>query len=54
MLHKFGILEKVETGIIGLTRESLTSAQLYTLDKTPIRRKMTNCHFFEIESKLYM
>ena len=54
MLHKFGILEKVETGVIGLTRESLTSAQLYTLDRTPIRRKMTNCHFFEIEAKLYM
>ena len=54
VLHKFGILEKVETGMIGLTQESLTSAQLYTLNRNLIRRKMTNCHFFEIEAKLYI
>jgi len=54
MLHKFGILEKVRTGKIGLTRESITSGQLYTIERDSLRRKMVNSHVTEIEAKLYL
>ena len=54
MLHKFGILEIVRTGKIGLTTESLTSGQLYKTERELIRRKMTNSHVLEIETKLYL
>ncbi len=54
MLHKFGILEKVQTGSIGLTRESLTTGQLYTVEQDLIRRKMVDSHISELETKLYL
>jgi acetolactate synthase-1/3 small subunit len=54
MLHKFGILEIVRTGKIGLTTESLTSGQLYKTEREELRRKMTNSHVLEIETKLYL
>lgn len=54
MLHKFGILEIVRTGKIGLNTESLTSGQLYKTEREVIRRKMTNSHILEIETKLYL
>lgn len=54
MLHKFGILEIVRTGKIGLSTESLTSGQLYKTERELLRRKMTNSHMLEIESKLYL
>lgn len=54
MLHKFGILEIVRTGKIGLTTESLTSGQLYKTEREIIRRKMTNSHLLDIENKLYL
>ena len=54
MLHKFGILEKIRTGTIGITRESLAAGQLYTIDRDPIRRKMLDSHISEIEAKLYL
>ena len=54
MLHKFGILEKVQTGSIGLTRESLTTGQLYTVEQELTRRKMVDSHISELETKLYL
>jgi acetolactate synthase I/III small subunit len=54
MLYKFGILEKVRTGTVGLTRESLTTGQLYTVDRDTIRRKMIDSHVSELETKFYL
>ena len=54
MLYKFGILEKVRTGIVGLTRESLTTGQLYTVDRDMVRRKMIDSHISELEMKFYL
>jgi acetolactate synthase-1/3 small subunit len=54
LLHQFGILEKIRTGVIGLATESLTTGQLYTVENDSIRRKMINSHVTEIETKLYL
>ena len=54
MLYKCGILEKVRTGTVGLTRESLTTGQLYTVDRDTIRRKMIDSHVSELETKFYL
>ena len=54
MLHKFGIIEKIRTGIIGITRESLITGQLYNINHDQIRRKMLDSHITEIEAKLYL
>lgn len=54
MLHKFGILEKVRTGKIGITRESLAAGQLYTIDRENLRRKILDSHVAEIEAKIYL
>ena len=54
MLHKFGILEKVRTGKIGMIRESLAAGQLYTIDRDQIRRKILDSHIAEIEAKIYL
>lgn len=54
ILHKFGILEKVRTGKIGITRESLAAGQLYTIDREHLRRKIFDSHTSEIEAKIYL
>ena len=54
MLHKFGILEKVRTGKIGITRESLCAGQLYTKDRDHIRRRILDSHITELEAKVYL
>ena len=54
MLHKFGVLEKVRTGKIGITRESLAVGQLYTIDREPLRRQILDSHITEIEAKIYL
>lgn len=54
MLNKFGILEKVRTGKIGISRESISAGQLYTIAKDNLRRKLINFHVSEIEAKLYL
>ena len=54
MLHKFGVLEKVQTGKIGITRESLAVGQLYTIDRESIRRQILDSHITEIEAKIYL
>ena len=54
ILHKFGVLEKVRTGKIGITRESLAVGQLYTIDREPTRRQILGSHIAEIEAKIYI
>ena len=54
ILHKFGVLEKVRTGKIGITRESLAVGQLYTIDREPTRRQILGSHMSEIEAKIYI
>ena len=54
VLHKFGVLEKIRTGKIGITRESLAAGQLYTIDREHIRRRILNSHIAEIEAKIYL
>ncbi len=54
MLYKFGVLEKVRTGTVGITRESLTTGQLYTVERDTIRRKMIDSHVSELETKFYL
>ena len=54
MIHKFGILEKVRTGKIGLSLESVVGGQLYTIQREGLRQKLIKPHVHEIESKLYL
>jgi acetolactate synthase I/III small subunit len=54
MVHEFGIIEKIRTGRIGLTRESITTGQLYTVERDRLRRKMVNSHVSELEAKVYL
>ena len=54
ILHKFGILEKIRTGIIGITHESFIVGQLYTMESEQVRRKILSCHIIEIEAKFYL
>ena len=54
ILHKFGVLEKVRTGKIGITRESLAVGQLYTIDREPTRRQILDSHIAEIEARIYI
>ena len=54
ILHKFGVLEKVRTGKIGLTRESLAVGQLYTIDREHTRRQSLDSHIAEIEPTIYI
>ena len=54
MLHKFGVLEKVKTGIIGLLTESVTVGKIYTVNREIIRRRIINCHVLELEQKIYL
>jgi len=52
--HRFGILEKVRTGKIGLSKESITSSQLYTVQRDRLRRRMVNTHVTDLENKMYL
>ena len=54
MLNKFGILEKVRTGNIAITRESLVTGQIYTIDREHIRRKIVESNITEIDAKIYL
>ena len=54
MIHKFGMLEKVRTGKIGLSKESIVGGQLYTVHRDRLRRKMINTHVVELENKMYL
>jgi len=54
LIHKFGILEKVRTGKIGLSKESITSSQLYTVQRDRLRRRMVNTHVTDLENKMYL
>jgi len=54
MLNKFGILEKIRTGKVGLSCESLVGGQIYTVSHDNLRRRMVNYHIREIEGKMYL
>lgn len=54
MLNSFGILEKVRTGKIGVSSESIVAGQLYTVSKDRLRRKLVSSHVMEIEGRLYI
>ena len=54
LIHKFGILEKVRTGKIGLSKESITGSQLYTVQRDRLRRRMVNTHVTDLENKMYL
>lgn len=54
LIHKFGILEKVRTGKIGLSKESITSSQLYTVQRDRLRRRMVNTHVTDLENRMYL
>ena len=54
LIHKFGILEKVRTGKIGISKESITGSQLYTVQRDRLRRRMVNTHVTDLENKMYL
>lgn len=54
MLHQFGILEIVRTGRIGLTKESITIGQLYTVERERLRKTLANTYINELENKIYL
>lgn len=54
MLHQFGILEIVRTGRIGLTKESITIGQLYTVERERLRKTLANNYINELENKIYL
>ena len=54
MINQFGMLEKVRTGKIGLSKESIAAGQLYTVHRDRLRRKMVNTHVVELENKMYL
>jgi len=54
LIHRFGILEKVRTGKIGLQRDSIAGGLLYTVDREHLRRRMIKPHINEIEGKFYL
>ena len=54
MIHEFGMLEKVRTGKIGVSKESIAGGQLYTVHRDRLRRKMVNTHVVELENKMYL
>ena len=54
MIHELGILDKVRKGKIALSRESIVSGHLYTIQRENLRRKLIKPHIRETESRLYL
>ena len=54
MINQFGVLEKVRTGKIGLSKKSIAGSQLYTVHRDRLRRKMVHTHVVELENKMYL
>nr|YP_009093399.1 acetohydroxyacid synthetase small subunit [Cerataulina daemon]AIR76072.1 acetohydroxyacid synthetase small subunit [Cerataulina daemon] len=54
MINQFGILEKIRTGKIGISKESIVGSQLYTVHRDRLRRKIINTHVVELENKMYL
>ncbi len=53
MIHKFEIIEKVKTGKIGVSLESVLAGQLYTTQRKRKRQALVKPQTFEIETRMY-
>ncbi|MCL4386296.1 MAG: acetolactate synthase small subunit [Cyanobacteria bacterium] len=54
MIHKFTILEKVRTGKIGVSLESVLAGQLYTPQRKRQRQYLVKPQTYEIETRMYL
>jgi len=54
MIHKFAILEKVRTGKIGVSLESVLAGQLYTPQRKRQRQSLVKPQTYEIETRMYL
>ena len=54
MIHKFAIIEKVRTGKIGVSLESVLAGQLYTPQRKRQRQYLVKPQTYEIETRMYL
>ena len=54
MTHKFAIIEKVRTGKIGVSLESVLAGQLYTPQRKRQRQYLVKPQTYEIETRMYL
>ena len=54
MTHKFAIIEKVKTGKIGVSLESVLAGQLYTPQRKRQRQYLVKPQTYEIETRMYL
>ena len=54
MIHKFAIVEKVRTGKIGVSLESVLAGQLYTPERKKQRQYLVKPQTYEIETRMYL
>jgi acetolactate synthase I/III small subunit len=54
MTHKFPIIEKVRTGKIGVSLESVLAGQLYTPQRKRQRQYLVKPQTYEIETRMYL
>ncbi len=54
MIHKFAIIEKVRTGKIGVSLESVLTGQLYTPQRKKQRQYLIKPQTYEIETRMYL
>ena len=54
MVHKFAIIEKVRTGKIGVSLESVLAGQLYTPQRKRQRQYLVKPQTYEIETRMYL
>lgn len=54
MIHKFAIIEKVKTGKIGVSLESVLAGQLYTPQRKRQRQYLVKPQTYEIETRMYL
>jgi len=54
MIHKFAIIEKVRTGKIGVSLESVLAGQLYTPQLKKQRQYLVKPQTYEIETRMYL
>ncbi len=54
MIHKFSIIEKVKTGKIGVSLESVLAGQLYTPQRKRQRQYLVKPQTYEIETRMYL
>ena len=53
MIHKFEVIEKVKTGKIGVSLESVLAGQLYTPQLKRRRQSLVKPQTYEIETRMY-